>query len=81
MSEQIDSCRCDHNYSDVICNSTELASGIVSTALQCGTGRCPTDDLQLNTPVLVTIQHSEVIEVSIHYLRIFLHGLIVFRFS
>ena len=47
------------------CNSTELASGIVSTALQCGTGRCPTDDLVLNSPVLVSIQHSDVIKVSV----------------
>ena len=42
---------------------SELASGIVSTALQCGTGRCPTDDLQLDTPVRITVEHSENIKV------------------
>ena len=48
-------------YNDnVSCNSSELASGVVSTALQCGTGRCLTNDLELNKPVLVTIQHSMV---------------------
>ena len=39
-----------------LCSMSELASGIVSTALQCGTGRCPTDDLQLDTPVRITIE-------------------------
>ena len=42
---------------------SELASGIVSTALQCGTGRCPTDDLQLDTPVRITIEHSDTVKV------------------
>ena len=37
--------------------STELGSGIVSTALQCGAERCPTDLLE--TPVTITMQHSE----------------------
>ena len=45
--------------------STKLASGIVSTALQCGTGRCPTDDLQLDTPVRITIGHTETVKVVI----------------
>ena len=43
--------------------STELGSGIVSAALQCGTGRCPTENLELDTPVRITIQHSEEVEV------------------
>ena len=46
--------------------SSKLASGIVSTALQCGTGRCPTDDLQLDTPVRITIEHSDTVKV-VHY--------------
>ena len=46
--------------------SSELASGIVSTGLQCGTGRCPTDDLQLDTPVRITIEHSDTVKV-VHY--------------
>ena len=45
--------------------STKLASGIVSTALQCGTRRCPTDDLQLDTPVRITIEHSDSVKVHI----------------
>ena len=52
------------HYDHVSCNSSELASGIVSTALQCRTGRCPTDDLMLSSPVLVSIQHSDMIKVS-----------------
>ena len=46
-----------------LCSMSELASGIVSTALQCGTGRCPTDDLQLDTPVRITIEHSDTVKV------------------
>ena len=46
--------------------STELASGIVSTALQCGTSRCPTEDLELENPVIITIEHSEEVKVSNH---------------
>ena len=61
MSEYTASCLLYYHT----CNSTELASGIVSTALQCGTGRCPTDDLELINPVLVSIQHSDVIKVSV----------------
>ena len=50
-----------NHYNDhVSCNSSVLASGVVSTALQCGTGRCLTDNLTLINPVLVTIQHSMV---------------------
>ena len=52
------------NYCVGIFNSTELASGIVSTALQCGSGRCPTDDkFGLFNPVLITIQHSDNLKV------------------
>jgi hypothetical protein len=40
--------------------SAELGSGIVSTALQCGSKMCPTDDLVLNTSVQITIEHSEL---------------------
>jgi hypothetical protein len=43
---------------------TRLISGIVSTALQCGNEQCPTNTLELNTPVVVTIHHSEEVEVS-----------------
>ena len=49
----------------MISSSSTLVSGIVSTALQCGTGRCPTDNLSLNIPVIVTIQHSEDLQVFI----------------
>ena len=51
---------CTHHY-----NSTELASGIASTALQCGTRRCRTDNDSLSKPVLITIQHSEMLKVSV----------------
>ena len=57
MSEQI---HFQSLYYHVSCNSSVLASGVVSTALQCGTGRCLTDNLTLSNPVLVTIQHSMV---------------------
>lgn len=43
--------------------SSELGSGVISTALQCGTGSCPTSMLELSEPVLITIQHSEMVEV------------------
>ena len=42
-------------------HSTELGSGIVSTALQCEDLMCPTDSL--NLPVTITIQHSMEVEV------------------
>ena len=45
-------------------NRSVLGSGIVSTALQCGAEKCPTDDLELDTPVLITIQHSDTIKVG-----------------
>ena len=54
---------CMGAYNYHVCSTSELASGIVSTALQCGTGRCPTDDLQLNTPVMITIEHSNTVKV------------------
>ena len=38
-------------------------SAIVSTSLQCETGRCPTEDLQLDTPVRITIDHSDIVKV------------------
>lgn len=44
-------------------SSTELGSGIVSTALQCGTERCPTDDLELSTPVWIIFDHSKIVKV------------------
>ena len=50
-----------------------LGPGIVSTALQCGTGRCPTNNLTLNASVLITIHHTEEMQVRnlqpvyIHY--------------
>ena len=39
--------------------SSTVASGLVSTALQCGIDVCHTDDLQLTTPVVIMISHSE----------------------
>ena len=47
------------------CNS-ELVSGVVSTALSSGTVKCPTDDFQLDTPVRITIEHSDTVKV-VHY--------------
>ena len=44
--------------------SSELASGIVSTALQCGSEMFPTDDLQLDTPVRIIIEHSDTVKVG-----------------
>ena len=47
----------------------------MSTALQCGTRRCPTDDLQLDTPVRITIEHSD--SVKVHSSLIFFVSVIV----
>ena len=44
--------------------STQLGSGIGSTALQCGTRLCPTDRIELEKPVIITIKHSEEVQVS-----------------
>ena len=33
----------------------------MSTALQCGTSRCPTEDL--TNPVIITIEHLETVRV------------------
>ena len=46
-------------------SSTELASGIVSTTLQCGDGRCDTGNIELDTPVRIYIQHSADIKVYV----------------
>ena len=46
--------------------SSELVSGVVSTTLSSGTVKCPTDDLQLDTPVRITIEHSDTVKV-VHY--------------
>ena len=54
----------EQNYGCVLYSSV-LASGIVSTALQCGKGRCSTQDLHLNNPVIVHIQHSDAIKVCV----------------
>jgi hypothetical protein len=54
------------NKSPLLC-STELGSGILSTALQCGTRRCPTDNLKLDTSVQITVEHSEMIKVSYRF--------------
>ena len=44
--------------------SSELVSGVVSTALSSGTVKCPTDDFQLDTPVRITIEHSDTVKVG-----------------
>ena len=54
----------------ILFDSTVLGSGVVSTALQCGAGRCPTDNLTLSTPVRITIEHSEGNEVMSTPLKI-----------
>ena len=46
--------------------SSELASGIVSTALSRGSVRIRTDNLKLMLPVVITIHHSDSIEVSVY---------------
>ena len=56
------------NYNDIPCikyyrEMLMLGPGIVSTALQCGTGRCPTNNLTLNASVLITIHHTEEMQV------------------
>ena len=66
--------------------STELGSGIVSTALQCVSGRCPTENLELDTPVRITIRHSEEVKVCaikaywrMKFLKAFKHVIFIFR--
>lgn len=44
--------------------STQLGSGIASTALQCGTRQCPTNTMVLDKPVIIIIKHSEEVQVS-----------------
>ena len=44
--------------------SSELVSGVVSTALSSGTVKCPTDDFQLDTPVRIIIEHSDTVKVA-----------------
>ena len=46
--------------------SSELVSGIVSTALSRGSVRIRTDNLTLMLPVVITIHHSDSIEVSVY---------------
>ena len=42
-------------------------SGIVSTGLQCENELCPTEDLELESPILITIQHSDSVKVCVCY--------------
>ncbi len=45
-------------------NGSVLASPVVSTSLQCGRGICDTTaNIQLNQPVIVTLKHSEFVQV------------------
>ena len=55
------------NYT-VIYRTTELVSGIVSTGLQCEDELCPTENLELESPILITIQHSDSVKVCVHYI-------------
>ena len=43
-------------------------SGIVSTGLQCENELCPTEDLELGSPILITIQHSDSVKVCVCYI-------------
>ena len=52
-------------------------TGIVSTGLQCGTRRCPTDELQLNTLVRITIEHSDTIMVRTLFLMFFVVRVVI----
>ena len=37
----------------------------MSTSLQCGTVRCATDEIELSTPVQITIRHSNAAKVCV----------------
>ena len=52
----------------IIVFSFKLGSGIVSAALQCGSSRCPTDELELDTPVVINIHHPQETMVSEHFI-------------
>ena len=62
----IDPTSVSKNYCKIVIyfHSSTLVSGIVSTALQCGTGRCPTDNKTLDLPVIVTVRHSVDLQVK-----------------
>ena len=35
---------------------------MASSALQCGTDRCPTENLELNIPIRINIEHSDMVK-------------------
>ena len=45
--------------------STELGSGVVSTTAQCGSSICPSETLELDDPVVITIEHTDTVRVRI----------------
>ena len=52
---------------------SELASGIVSTALSRGSVRIRTDNLTLALPVVITIHHSDFVKVGVYMHREYRH--------
>ena len=45
--------------------STELGSGVVSTAIYCGTSNSPVAVQDLVMPVVITIEHSRIVRVRV----------------
>ena len=45
--------------------STELGSGVVSTAIYCGTSNSPVAVQGLVVPVVITIEHSKIVRVRV----------------
>ena len=43
----------------------------MSTAVQCGNMRCPTDNLTLSSPVRIAIQHTEMAKVKMSSWKVF----------
>ena len=39
----------------------------MSTGLQCENEFCPTEELELGSPILITIQHSDSVKVCVCY--------------
>ena len=48
-----------NNYVCYSSCSTVLGPGIACAALLCGSRKCPTDNMALETPVRITIGHSD----------------------
>ena len=54
--------------------STELGSGVVSTDIYCGTSNSPVAVQGLVMPVVITIEHSRIVRVSVTAMNCLIQG-------